>query len=130
MSLSRARPPVVRTAHAKALNTHVCHGRSPPNPCGVQSPYDLSRTSALRHAAPQRVMCVFAAPHRRTPRLCPRSLHPTDGYTFPAHLREKLLFVTNLRDFPTIRRKLGAGITAHGMKGGKVRGGEGSGGLA
>jgi tripeptidyl-peptidase-1 len=35
-------------------------------------------------------------------------VHPNQGWTFPAHLSEKLMFITNLADFPTQRRRNGA----------------------
>ena len=34
-------------------------------------------------------------------------VHPDTAYTFPAHLDGKLLFLTNLADFPTVRRRNG-----------------------
>ena len=34
-------------------------------------------------------------------------VHPDTPYTFPAHLDGKLLFLTNLADFPTVRRRNG-----------------------
>ena len=34
-------------------------------------------------------------------------VHPDTPYTFPAHLDGKLLFLTNLADFPTVKRRNG-----------------------
>jgi len=47
---------------------------------------------------------------------------PSDEFTLPSHLAEKLKFVTNMYDFPTRRMRLGSGITHHGPKTG-VEGG-------
>lgn len=41
-------------------------------------------------------------------------VHPDQHLHFPAHLTDKLLFVTNVFDFPTQRMRLGTGIKAHG----------------
>lgn len=34
-------------------------------------------------------------------------VHPDQGWTFPAHLKGKLQFLTGLADFPTVRRRNG-----------------------
>lgn len=48
-------------------------------------------------------------------------LHPKDSYEVPAELEGKLLFLTNLADFPTVKRRNGVfhGINAD-AKTGKV----------
>jgi len=88
----------------------------------IDMPHSLKCTAPVSVANEVFQTTISAFEHTENQGARVLRVHPNDAYAFPDPLRGSVDFVTNLVDFPTVRRKLGSSsaASATSLRGGAV----------